>query len=76
MRTSALSRRAFLGAGLAAGGAAALAACGGSSGSSSTSTTKTGPLQSLTVSSDLYVDGRPQRFARAHQMQHRINAIK
>lgn len=64
MRSSDLSRRAFLGAGLAAGGAAALAACGGSgSDSASTTTTSSGPLQSLTVSSDLYVDPRPQRFA-------------
>lgn len=64
MRSTDLSRRAFLGAGLAAGGAAALAACGGSSSSgSSTTSTRRGPLQALTVSSDLYVDPRPQRFA-------------
>lgn len=64
MRSSDLSRRAFLGAGLAAGGAAALAACGGSSsGSSPATSTTAGRLQSLTVSSDLYVDPRPQRFA-------------
>lgn len=64
MRTPDLSRRAFLGAGLAAGGAAALAACGGSSSSgSTTSTTRSDRLQALIVSSDLYVDPRPQRFA-------------
>lgn len=60
MRTPDLSRRAFL----AAGGAAALAACGGSSSSGSSSTApRRQPLQALTVSSDLYVDPRPQRFA-------------
>ena len=64
MRTPDLSRRAFLGAGLAAGGAAARAACGSSSSSGSSPTsTGPGPLQALTVSSDLYVDPRPQRFA-------------
>ena len=63
MRTSDLSRRAFLGAGLAAGGAAALAACGGSSSSSTSTSTRADRLSALTVSSDLYADGRPQRFA-------------
>ena len=60
-----LSRRAFL----AAGGAVTLAACAGTSsrrgekGSGGGGSANSGALQSLRVSSDLYVSRSPQRFA-------------
>lgn len=60
-----LSRRAFL----VAGGAVTLAACGGSKAGPSRDdrrdgvTGARGALQSLRISSDLYVSQRPQRFA-------------